>query len=149
MPDVRETWAAHTASGYYIGNAWEHYRWDRVYISSTMRTHISEMVFFRHKYITMPTLTPADTHIKAADNQVDIILGRLPKNSVTTDAKKHLMEIYKIWADQATSAARAQRVLREQALAQRVTKEQQAVEPAQANHQHTVTTFPNFEVEDD
>jgi hypothetical protein len=40
-------------------------------------------------------------------------------------------------------------VLREQALAQRETKEQQAMEPVQANHQHTSTTFPNVEVEDD
>jgi hypothetical protein len=25
QPAVQESWAAHTASGYYIGNAWEHY----------------------------------------------------------------------------------------------------------------------------
>jgi hypothetical protein len=59
---------------------------------------------------------------------------------------KQLMEIYKIQADQATYAARAQKVIKEQALAQRVTKDQQAVEPIQANHQHTATIFPNFEV---
>jgi hypothetical protein len=96
----------------------------------------------------MPTITPADNLIKAADNLVDAILGHLPKNSVTADTVKQLMEIYKIQVDQATCAAIAQRVLREQALAQRVTKEQQAVEPVQANQQHTSTTFPNFEVED-
>ncbi len=39
-------------------------------------------------------------------------------------------------------------MLREQALTQRVAKEQQAAEPIQANHQHTSTTFPTFEVED-
>ncbi len=83
------------------------------------------------------------------DNLVDTILGHIPKNSVTADTVKQLMEIYKIQVDQATCAARAQRVLREQALAQRVTEEQQVVEPVQANHQHTSTTFPNFEVEDD
>ena len=33
QPAVRETWAAHTASGYYIGNAWEHYRCHEVYIT--------------------------------------------------------------------------------------------------------------------
>jgi hypothetical protein len=39
-------------------------------------------------------------------------------------------------------------VLREQALAQRVAKEQQAMEPVQANHQHTSTTVLRFEVGD-
>jgi hypothetical protein len=144
VPDVREMWAAHTASRYYIENVWEHYRFHKVYISSTKSTCISEKVFFHHKYLTMPTIMPADALIKAADNLVDAILGHLPKNSVTADAVKHLMEIYKIQADQAKCAARAQRVLREQALAQRVAKEQQAVEPVQANHQHTSTTLPNF-----
>ncbi len=78
----------------------------------------------------MPTIMPADAPIKAAGYLVDAILGHLPKNRVTADSVKQLIEMYKIQADQATStcAARAQRVLREQASAQRVAKEQQAVE---------------------
>jgi hypothetical protein len=148
MPDVRKTWATHTASGYYIGNTWEHYRCHEVYISLTKHTCILETIFFCHKYLTMPTIMLADTLIKAADNLVDAILGHLLKNSITADAIKQLMEVYKIQADQATCAARAQRVLREQALAQRVAKEHQTGEPVQANHQHTSTTFPSFKVED-
>ncbi|KAL7476217.1 hypothetical protein ACHAW6_002093 [Cyclotella cf. meneghiniana] len=34
-PGTKEMWAAHTASGYYIGNAWKPYRCHEVYISST------------------------------------------------------------------------------------------------------------------
>jgi hypothetical protein len=86
MPEVCETWVAHTASGYYIGNVWECYRCHKVYISSTKHTHISKTVFFCHKYLTMPTITPADALIKAADNLVDIITGQLPKNSITANA---------------------------------------------------------------
>jgi hypothetical protein len=113
-----------------------------------VHTHLRNGIF-RHKYPTMPTIMPADALIMAADNLVDAISCHLPKNSITADAVKQLMEIYKIQADQATCAAKAQKALREQALAQRVTKEQQTMEPVQANHQHTSTTFPNFEVEDD
>jgi hypothetical protein len=93
-------------------------------------THLRNIIFCQ-KYLTMPTIMPADALIiiKAADNLVDSISGHLPKNSVTADAMKQLMEIYKKQVDQATCAARAQRVLREQALAQRVANEQQAVEP--------------------
>ena len=51
---------------------------------------------FWHKYLTMPTITPADALVKAADNLIAIISGRLPKNSVTADAMEQLMKIYKI-----------------------------------------------------
>jgi hypothetical protein len=34
-PGVQETWAPHTASGYYVGNAWKQYRCRKVYISDT------------------------------------------------------------------------------------------------------------------
>jgi hypothetical protein len=37
-PGVRKTWAPHTASGYYVGNAWEHYCCHEVYISKQKRT---------------------------------------------------------------------------------------------------------------
>jgi hypothetical protein len=108
-------------------------RCHEVYINSTKRTHISEPIFFHHKYLTMPTIMLADALIKAPDNLVHAILGHLPKNSITANAVKQLMEIYKIQADQATCKARAQRLLKEQALAQRVAKEHQAVETVHAN----------------
>ncbi len=49
QPAVRETWAAHTASGYYIGNAWDHYRCHEIYITDTKHSQICETVFFKHK----------------------------------------------------------------------------------------------------
>ena len=66
----------------------------------------------------MPSFTPADALITAADNLVDTINGIIPKHTVTSDAVEQLMEIYKIQAEKATCEARTQRVLREQAQAQ-------------------------------
>jgi hypothetical protein len=119
-PAVRESWAAHTASGYYIGNAWEYYRCHEVYISDTKHSRVCETVFFKHKYLTMPSITPADALIKAADNLVDTISGLMPQNGVTVDAVGQLMDIYKIQAEKATCKLQAQRVLRKQVQAQRV-----------------------------
>ena len=65
-PGIRETWAPHTASGYYLGNSKEHYRCHQVYISGTRHTRVCDTVFFKHKYLTMPTITPADALIKVA-----------------------------------------------------------------------------------
>ena len=44
-PGTREMWAAHTASGYYIGNAWEHYRVTR-YMSAQPKLHVSAKQYF-------------------------------------------------------------------------------------------------------
>ena len=50
----------------------------------------------------MPSFTPADALIKAADNLVDTINGIIPKNTVTSDAVEQLMETYKMHAEKAT-----------------------------------------------
>jgi len=57
-------------------------------------------VYFKHKYLTIPTITPADALIKAVDNLVDAISGVIP-------------------------AELAQRVLRRLAETQRVQTEQE------------------------
>jgi hypothetical protein len=103
---------------------------------------------FWHKYLTMPTITPADALVKAADNLIAIISGRLPKNSVTADAVEQLMKIYKIKDEKATCEAQAQRVLRELVQAQRVMVEQQAQVPQPTSPKQNPASFPSFEVED-
>ena len=104
-PGVRETWEAHTVSEYYTGNIWEHYRCHEVYVSTTKSMRTCETVFFRHKYLTMPTITPADALIKASDNLIDAISRLIPKPTVTADAIEQLMEIYKIQAHRSTCKA--------------------------------------------
>ena len=63
VPEIRESWAPHTASGFYVGNAWEHYRCHKIYITDTCHSRVCNMVFFKHKYLTMPTIKPADALI--------------------------------------------------------------------------------------
>jgi hypothetical protein len=53
-----KTWAPHTASGVYIGNAWDHYRYHEIYTNDTRHTRTCNTVFFKYKYLTtMPTRT--------------------------------------------------------------------------------------------
>ncbi len=56
-------WAPHTTSGFYIGNAWDHYRCHEIYINDMRHTCTCDTVFFKHNYLTMPTLTPANALI--------------------------------------------------------------------------------------
>jgi hypothetical protein len=142
-PGVRETWAPHTASGYYVGNAWEHYRCHDVYISDTKSIRTCLTVFFKHKYLTMPSITPADALILASDNLTDAISGLLPTSTVTQDAVDQLMMIFKQQARDSIDAATAQKVLMERAQAQRV-----ATEP-QPQAQVSPTPTSQVENEDD
>jgi hypothetical protein len=124
VPKICKTWAPHTASGYYIGKAMEHYHCHNVYIPDTKGTHVCSAVFFTHKYLTMPTLTPSDALIKAADTLSEVITDTIHVSSITNDAITQLLNIFKQQANSAKAATSAQRVLTQQAQAQRVRTEQ-------------------------
>ena len=139
-PGTRETWAPHTASGFYIGNAWEHYCCHKIYISDTKHVRTCLTVFFKHKYLTMPTITPVDALIRAADSLTDAIGGLIPTPTCTMDAVDQLMVIFKQQARAANDTATAQRVLRERAQAERVIKEERQTIDALGSK--TPTSFP-------
>jgi hypothetical protein len=154
VPSIRETWAPHTTSGFYVGNSWEHYRCHEVFISGTRHTGICSTVFFKHKYLTMPTLTPSDALICASDNLTDAIAGIIPPPNMTTDAIDQLINIFKLQAKKDKGAATAQSVLKEHAQAERVgtkTKDHNpSMAPTTKPTTTTVTTpmsFPPLEVE--
>ncbi len=139
-PGVHKTWVPHTASGYYVGNAWEHYCCHEIYISNTKSIRTCLTVFFKHKYLTMPSITPSDALIHAADDLTDAISGLIPTSTVTADAVDQLMEIYKQKARATRDAATAQRVLRERVQAERVSKEE--------CQQDQAAPSPTFQVDD-
>jgi hypothetical protein len=95
MPSIQETWAPHTASGSYVGNAWEHYRCHEIYICDTKHTRTCLTMFFKHKYLTMPTITPADALIRAANSLTDAIAGLVPTPTCTQNAVDQIMVIFK------------------------------------------------------
>jgi hypothetical protein len=70
-------------------------------------------VFFKHKYLTMPTITPADALIRAADALMDALTGIVPPPNMTRDAVDQLMTIFKQQAKKAKDDATTRRVLME------------------------------------
>ena len=72
----------------------EHYRCHKVYVKKTRSERISDTVFFKHKYITQPTVTPADTIVKALDDLTHALKGRRNvKGEVHMDALEKIDEI--------------------------------------------------------
>ncbi len=147
-PNKRETWAPHTAGGFYVDNAWEHYRCHEIYIRDTKHTRTCLTAFFKHKYLTLPTITPADALICAADYLTDTISGLVPTTTGTQDAVDQLMVIFKQPVRTAKDTATAQRVLREPAQAERVMKEERQAHVAQETTQAQVTALPTIEIKE-
>ena len=120
-PSVRESWAAHSASGYYIGTSLKHYRCSTGWLEQTRSTRVSDTVFFKHKYLTQPTLTASDAVIQAAQQLETALTQNLPAECRTQAAITKLMDIFKENAAREKEAdARSQRVQKEKAHRQRV-----------------------------
>ncbi len=69
------TWAEHSTDGWYLGTS-NDYRCHKIYVKKTRAKRISDTVFFKHKYITQPTLMQVDTIVKALNDLTHALKGR-------------------------------------------------------------------------
>jgi hypothetical protein len=58
-----------------MGPSQEHYRCHIIHVKKTNSERISDTLFFKHKYITQPTLTPVDTVVRAIDDLTCALKG--------------------------------------------------------------------------
>ena len=59
-PHRQKTWGEHSNNGWYIGTLPKHYRCHQIWNQKTKAERISDTVFFKHKYLTQPTLSFED-----------------------------------------------------------------------------------------
>jgi hypothetical protein len=71
----QRTYAQHCDKGYVIGTLFEHYQCQKIWMKDTHATRVSGAVWFKHKYLTNPSVTPEDRIVAA--------LGRLAKTLTT------------------------------------------------------------------
>jgi hypothetical protein len=72
----RGTWAEHSTDRWYTGTSTKHYECHRIYVQKTRREWISDTVYFKHKYITQPTLLPVDTIVKTINDLTHALKGK-------------------------------------------------------------------------
>ena len=128
MPDVRRSYSPHSVSGFNIGTSLKHYRCYKIWVKDTRSVRIGNSVFFKHKYLTMPTITNADSLLKAANDMTTALEGGIPQSSATTSAIDSLMKIFQKNADDAKEreeAAKPQRVRMREAQKQRMAVERE------------------------
>ena len=75
VPDVRETFAPHLVSGYHLGTLLEPYMCYKIWVKKTRSEQIGNTVFFKHKYLTMPTITNVDALLIAAKDMSTAVKG--------------------------------------------------------------------------
>jgi hypothetical protein len=72
----------------------KHHRCFRVYITRTRATQISDTAFFKHQYITNPTISP-ESHVVAAAQQLTIALqGNIPTGNKTAEALQKVSKLF-------------------------------------------------------
>ena len=73
----KKTFAAHCRKGYVLGISFEHYQAWKIWMINTRATRVSATVFHKHKCLSNPTATLADSIITAAGNRITEIKGHL------------------------------------------------------------------------
>jgi hypothetical protein len=64
-PARRKSFGEHSEDGFYLRTSEEHYRTHVIFVKKTRAKRLSDTVFFKHHYITQPTVTPADAIVNA------------------------------------------------------------------------------------
>ena len=67
-PHCQKSFAQHCTKGFVLGTSTKHYHWWTVSTPVSCATCKSATVFFKHKYIINPTVTPANAIIAATAN---------------------------------------------------------------------------------
>ncbi len=85
------TWAANSIDRWYLHTFPEHYQCHVIYVKQTKSKRVSDTVFFKTKYMTQPTMTPADTITIALNNLTQALKGKSnPKRLEQIEAFKKL-----------------------------------------------------------
>jgi hypothetical protein len=103
-PDKRRSWSVKSKKGHYIGMSTEHYRYYLVDVTETKQIQGSETVFFKHKYITMPDVTPADAIVEAARQLSATLQGRAPSFLIPTETDQ-IRQLSNIFSSAASANA--------------------------------------------
>ena len=74
-PHKRCTYAEHCTNAFVLGTSIEHYRCWQFWNPSTCATRISGAAFFKHKYLTNPTITAEDQVIVPVAYLTDTLQG--------------------------------------------------------------------------
>ena len=81
----RGTWSQHGVKGYVLGTSYEHYRNWIAYCTKSRGVRVSGKMFFKHKYLTNPSVTTGDVVCQAAYNLTKTLKKNIPEYFENTE----------------------------------------------------------------
>ncbi len=97
----------HGNVGFNIGTAMEHHRCFHIYIVKTRTTRISDLVFFKHQYITNPQVTLETLVLKSALELTSTLKGTVSREAETADALARVSKLFHKIAEAKAAMAKA------------------------------------------
>jgi hypothetical protein len=79
-PSQRNSFGAHSMDSWYIGTSPDHYRSHIVLMDETKAERITDTIIFRHRRITYPTISAADTIATAATDLTAAIQNNMNRD---------------------------------------------------------------------
>jgi hypothetical protein len=94
-PHKQLTFAQHCKKGYILGTSFEHFRAQKVWMVDSHDVHTSGATWFKHKYLTNPSLTPEDQIIAAIGGLAKTLTTGVPPQlrDNTVDKLRQLQKI--------------------------------------------------------
>jgi hypothetical protein len=91
-----QTYAEHCKKAFVLGTSTKHYQHWKFWSTATRATCILGAAFFKHKYLTNPSVTPKDLVITAAENLTQAFETSIPQHLQvsTIQALKDLSEVF-------------------------------------------------------
>jgi hypothetical protein len=93
-PEDRRTWDTQSDAGFSLGTSMQYHRCFQVYITKTRATRISDTVFFKHQYITNPTVSPESHVVTAAQQLATALKGNILAGNKTAEALKKVSKLF-------------------------------------------------------
>ena len=84
ISEMTKTWSEYSADRLYLGVVSKHYICHKILLRNHRQEEAPAQKIFKHKYITQPTVTPADAIIKALSN-----LKQWSANNKNIPARQH------------------------------------------------------------
>jgi hypothetical protein len=86
-PHKCRTFAEHCRKAFVLGTSTEHYQCWKFWTVSMQATCVSGTAFFKHKYLTNPSVIPKDQIMAAAAPLTNAIQGTITANMCTSTLK--------------------------------------------------------------
>ena len=95
-PTTRKTRENHASEGYYIKTSREHYRCYKIWMMKTRSIQVADTIFFKHQFITMSTVSKADTIVVVANKLTQVLREKTESNIGVTEQQqlKQLVEAF-------------------------------------------------------